>query len=439
MKPPKPSIQFDDGLQRGDVRTPETRTSPGPEPRRTRAARPPVTNPTVHDRPPTLGFRIANPTLAVLRALGAFELTPEAIDAAATRQSGREDDSFEDVAEPLTLICQDLRAHRPTQLGSMVAFTILVEGMVRRRRIQALSERYVRPQTPPVIIVGWYRTGTTFLHSLLKSLPGYDFIPAYRLADPVPSMFSAARMMIGARAMNFLAPEIPVLHRVRWNSPEECWQTMVQELLMDGFTVHWELPRLRRWLKQVDRSRAYSTWARTLHFLEEDLGHALVLKDPAHMLGLPALIDAVPNARVIWTHRDPLDALGSYGSLAAAQHRLVYEKHAPKRAGRMILNEMERSLTTGLRDRHVIPDEQLVDVAYPELIGDTTGCVERMCDQFGLEFDGDAVRARIETLRQKRESGPRHRYSLAQWHLTPEQVRERLHFYSESWWTEGHG
>lgn len=437
MKPPTRSIQFDNGSEEGDAgvrRTPPRNRELRPD--RTGPPRP-MTKPTVRDRPPTLGFRVANPALALIRALGAFQLTPEAIDAAATRQSGREDESWEDVEEPLTLICRDLRADPPTQLGAAIAFTLLVEGMVRRRRIQALSDRFVRPTKSPIIIVGWYRTGTTFLHSLLSALPGYGFIPAYRLSDPVPGRLSAVRMMFGARAMNLLAPELPILHRVRWNSPEECWQLLLQELLMDGFTVHWSLPRLRAWLKQVDRRRAYRTWARTLGFLEEDLGHALILKDPAHMLGIPALLDVMPDAKIVWTHRDPIDVLGSYGSLAAVQHRLVYERHDPERAGRMILNEMERSLTNGLRDREVIPDDQLVDIAYPELVGDPTNCVARMCDVFGLECDREAITRRTKKLRSKR--GKRHRYSLEQWGLTPAQVRDRLDFYEESWWTEGHG
>jgi hypothetical protein len=397
----------------------------------------PIENPTVRDRPATLGFRVVNPLLKIIRSLGAFQLTPEAIDSAARKQSGREDECFDKIEEPLSLICEDLQEHAPTELGAAIAFTILVEGMVRRRRIQALSDHYVRPKKPPIVIVGWYRTGTTFFHSLLKALPGYTFIPAYRLADPVPNRLSAFRMMFGARAMNLLAPELPILHRVRWNSPEECWQLMVQELLMDGFTVHWKLPRLRKWLKSTDRTQAYTTWSRTLAFLEDDLGQALLLKDPAHMLGLPALMKAIPDAKIVWTHRNPVDALGSYGSLSAAQHRLLYETHDAERAGRAILDEMERSLTAGLRDREVIPEGQLVDVAYPELTQDTTACVERMCDVFDLPFDGDAVTARTHELRSKR--GKRHRYSLEQWGLSREQVRERLDFYPESWWTEGHG
>jgi hypothetical protein len=39
----------------------------------------------------------------------------------------------------------------------------------------------------PIIIVGWHRIGTTWLHRMLGSLQGCRQLPLYALMDPVPS------------------------------------------------------------------------------------------------------------------------------------------------------------------------------------------------------------------------------------------------------------
>ena len=51
------------------------------------------------------------------------------------------------------------------------------------------------------------------------------------------------------------------------------------------------------------------------------------LKTPQHMLDLPALMKVFPDARLIFTHRDPLAIVGSAASLAWNQ-TIIYSDHA---------------------------------------------------------------------------------------------------------------
>ena len=55
-------------------------------------------------------------------------------------------------------------------------------------------------------------------------------------------------------------------------------------------------------------------WAR-----RDDDRRPWVLKTPQHMLDLPALLRVFPDARIIFTHRDPQAVVGSSCSLVRNQ------------------------------------------------------------------------------------------------------------------------
>ena len=71
---------------------------------------------------------------------------------------------------------------------------------------------------------------------------------------------------------------------------------------------------------------------------------------------------------------------------------------------------------------------QFCDVDYFELIADPIGTVENIYAHFGIPMT-DAARAAIEATDEESKQGPRapkHTYSLADYGLTEEQVKERF-------------
>jgi hypothetical protein len=51
-----------------------------------------------------------------------------------------------------------------------------------------------------------------------------------------------------------------------------------------------------------------------------------VLKLPSHALGIRVLMKMYPDARIIWTHRDPFKAVGSLISMIGNVHRIGLER-----------------------------------------------------------------------------------------------------------------
>src|SRR3546814_7702400 len=77
----------------------------------------------------------------------------------------------------------------------------------------------------------------------------------------------------------------------------------------------------------------------------EDPAKPWLLKTPQHMLDLPALLRVFPDARIIFTHRDPAAVVGSSCSLAWNQMCLQSDYVDPRWIGREWLRKTELKIS----------------------------------------------------------------------------------------------
>ena len=80
-----------------------------------------------------------------------------------------------------------------------------------------------------------------------------------------------------------------------------------------------------------------------------------------------------------------------------------------------------------MRARH--DPARFCDVAYDEFVADPVGTVESVYARFGLTLSGraaDAMRALVRAQQPSGDARPAHRYALADFGLTGEQVDERF-------------
>jgi hypothetical protein len=85
------------------------------------------------------------------------------------------------------------------------------------------------------------------------------------------------------------------------------------------FQTSHNVPTYQAWLEAQDLRPAYEAHRRFLQNLQwRWRGERWVLKAPAHLFGIRALLDVYPDAGVVLTHRDPLEVVGSLASLTTA-------------------------------------------------------------------------------------------------------------------------
>ena len=108
--------------------------------------------------------------------------------------------------------------------------------------------------------------------------------------------------------------------------------TECQDLLgMEFRTAHFDgmahVPSYADWVVDCDMAPAYRFHRRVLQLLQwrcpPRLWH---LKTPVHMLALEPLLESYPDARFLWTHRDPAEVLGSVCSLIAYTRSWVSDR-----------------------------------------------------------------------------------------------------------------
>jgi hypothetical protein len=159
-----------------------------------------------------------------------------------------------------------------------------------------------------------------------------------------------------------------------------------------------------------------------------------LLKSPAHIWCLDALLAEYPDALLVQTHRDPLRIVASLSSLMCMLRSLTCDdptipEVADEWAG-YIAEGLDRSVTARL-DGTVDPD-RVVDVQFRDFMADPFAAIGSIYDSLGLELTA-ASEARMRSFLAEHgqsEHGT-HAYSFADTGLDVDEWRERMRRYQE--------
>src|SRR5262249_19443214 len=170
------------------------------------------------------------------------------------------------------------------------------------------------------------------------------------------------------------------------------------------------------------------------HLQHHCRGERWVLKAPVHLPHLGALLSVYPDARVIMTHREPLEVLGSECSLIATLRLTFTDTVDPRRVGREVADEMVDEIRRGLeaRDTGDAAPEQFVDLVYAEFARDPVAHLRRISPELGMT-PAPAVETRMRRFladTPKEKYGP-HRYTLAEFGLDAEEEGARYRAYRD--------
>ena len=127
-------------------------------------------------------------------------------------------------------------------------------------------------------------------------------------------------------AINRVIPSLSRIHHLVADGPEECYGLFEQSFTSELFTLRLRVPEFASWLLEADMHVAYGEYRRLLQYLSwRSPGERWVLKAPMHLLYLETLLDTFPDACIVQTHRDPIEALPSLCSLQAIVRELFLE------------------------------------------------------------------------------------------------------------------
>lgn len=285
----------------------------------------------------------------------------------------------------------------------------------------------------PVFVVGMPRTATTVTHRMLAGSAAHRGPLLWEYCHTGLDLTDAERDAVVAEVARQLdpmlgrAPGLDGKHLVRADEPDECdW------LLPNTRTALCFAPveAYREWIEHRDVTEDYRYLERALRILQyRRPTRRWVLKSPWHLAHLDVIAATFPDARFVWTHRDPVEAVGSFCSLAASLAVAHREGVRPEQTGGFWLSVLAGVLASGRTQRAQLPDSMFFDVPYERLVGDPEACFRDLYNAIGSDWT-DADAARIRDSFARRRTRPPHRYRLDRYGIGSDDVERVLGPYS---------
>ncbi len=241
---------------------------------------------------------------------------------------------------------------------------------------------------PPVFIIGHWRTGTTLLHELLDCDPRLVapttfqcmFPSTFRLTQGLVDRVTRGRLPATRPFDNMsFGPDRPqedefALLNSGAGSP---YVTLAFPRHGPAGTRFIDLDELTA----AEHARWEETYVTLLRRYQYGHDRRLVLKSPFHAARIPTLLKLFPDARFVFTARNPMDVFVSHARtlkvLASNQglHNPIPDDDEWVRG--YVLDMFERLFETYERDRTLIPAGRLVELRYEDLVADPAGAPAR--------------------------------------------------------------
>jgi len=246
----------------------------------------------------------------------------------------------------------------------------------------------------PIFIIGFYRTATTLLHILFSKDKRLGYMSNL---DIFTALFNLSFEKTSRRILEKRLPKTRPMDNIEMNvdgPQEEAYaisttlefaapNAMIFPQNYDYFVKYISLDEcpekdLKRW------KDTYQYFVKKTTFKHE--GKQLVLKDPANSTRIKHLLAMYPNAKFIYTYRDPYPLLCSL--------KLLFQKLMELSAlqtwdedviDSKFIRQLGRFYSGFLKSKHLIPPENFYTLKYEEFIANPLHYLKEIYEKFGLD------------------------------------------------------
>jgi hypothetical protein len=290
----------------------------------------------------------------------------------------------------------------------------------------------------PTFITGFPRTGTTALHQLLAIDPSrrwlrlQDLISVVPLPDDNGCDTRSALARRYARYIDWAFPELRIVHPLDATRPVEDFELCRRSFISPAYLLDADFPQYRAWFAEQPvevRAGAYRHHKVQLQILQRQrsAGRTWLLKSPTHLGELDALLEVYPDARIVLTHRDPVDVVPSFCSLVAILRSRIGVRVDPVELATRLTGILADAGSAARRVVARCHPSQVCEVSYDELVRSPHDAVRSIFEHFGDPPPID-LKQRVDAWSDDHRRNRRgvHRYSLAQFGLDGDDLRHRL-------------
>lgn len=247
---------------------------------------------------------------------------------------------------------------------------------------------------PPLFILGHWRSGTTFLHNILAQDSQFGYPSTFQTVTPGLFLwFENLVKPLVASSLPEKRPEDDVA--LGADLPQEDEYAM-GNLCPFSFYNGWCFPRnMARYHRYVCMddvpAHVVEEWKRRYRLFLRKVtlacdGRRLVVKNPANTARIRLLLDMYPDARFVHIRRNPYHVFFSMKRNIMTEMTLYCVQQPPD------WPSLERRMTALYRrmyekffaERRLIPDGNLVEVRFEDLVDRPLAVVEGIYDELGL-------------------------------------------------------
>ncbi len=289
----------------------------------------------------------------------------------------------------MAILAENRFRFQPRSTARVIATTAVaamnsLSAAIERARFA--EEQVADDPSPPVFVLGHWRSGTTLLHTLLAQDEQFVAPDLYQVLNPHAFLYS--RRFLPRRLVLETLPDTRGIDGVAvdLDQPQEDEFAALHGGIPTSYLVHVWPRNSESYAGLIDSAEADQRDVdRWLAFLEDfvrrlTFGNQRIplLKSPQHTARIDLLLRLYPSARFVFIHRDPVDVYLSTQKLYAHLDRLFSLQGPPADRTQIILSQYVR-LHQGYYDVAArLRQDQLVEIAYADLVarpGETLGSV----------------------------------------------------------------
>jgi hypothetical protein len=323
--------------------------------------------------------------------------------------------------------------------GVDTATGMFVRALVNRLRFQQLLTRHPEIDDEEVSVVacvaGLPRTGSTMLHRIMAASPNLTGIRWYETQNYMPFPDEKRgnpqpRREAGQQILNYMLQTIPDLmsiHPMDIEQPDEeviILGQMFSSTMMEG-TFY--VPSFTKWLNTQDTRVWYRDLKRILKAMQwwdpTRAGKKWILKTPGNLIGMDGVFDSFPEAKIVMTHRTPVESIPSYCSMQYSLYQMVSDTITKEMVGAFIEPRLHEWLSMFMAARDRVGEGRFIDIDYKDQLTKPVETASRVIAEVGLPVSPE-VREAMDVWAEgnKREDRAPHKYTLEDFGLTREQV-----------------
>lgn len=373
------------------------------------------------------------------------ELAIDKLEDAARRATGLHDYGDNVHREGFSQLVESaLSDNNLTRLGRFFLKSTIVSHLSTKLAVvdaehKAINSKPQEPEEPPIFILGLPRTGTTILHMLLGLDEGSRHVLGYEAVFPAdtPKLKSRnARIKQMDRTMkglHYLSPLAARLHPVGTHLPQECVVYHAALGQSGHFNVLLKVPQYEDWLLKQSWDNRMAFHKRALAVIAGgNMPKRWVFKTPFYMPAVPDILQHYPGARIIFTHRDPLEVIPSCASLSLALMQMSYDRLDVPENSRFMMNTYANCINKAAEDVQSLgaASPNIYHLHFREMMKDNVAGVRDIYDHFDMDFTPEMQSRMTEFLRPGNHGTVfKHKVSADMFGLSEAMINEAFSYY----------